>query len=205
MLCQGNADADTNTVRSIAADEMAMEPHAMRRDKTVDGRFDSLYRAHHAEVLAYFVRRIPPADAEDAAAEVFAVAWRRLDQIPEGDRAIRWLFGVAHNVLTNHRRSWRRALQLNRRLSGLGQPEPETPESQIVRSAEDRLLLDALGQLRWSDQEILRLATWEKLSHEAIGELLGLAEAAVSQRISRARKRLIKVLEGGQKREHGHD
>ncbi len=62
-------------------------------------------------------------------------------------------------------------------------------------SVEDQMLIGALNQLRRSDREILRLATWEKMPHSSIGELLGTTEAAVDQRISRARKRLAKELE----------
>lgn len=159
-----------------------------------ESRFDALYRGHHAEILAYFVRRIPRSDAEDAAANVFTVAWRRLDQIPVGNDAVMWLYGVAHKTLANHRRSWRRAMKLNRRLSGLGVSSPVTPELQVVRAAEDEMLLKALDQLAWSDSEVLKLATWEKLSYSAIGDLLGISEAAVGQRISRARRRLAKTL-----------
>jgi RNA polymerase sigma-70 factor (ECF subfamily) len=166
-----------------------------------ESRFDALYRAHHAEILAYFLRRIPRSDAEDAAANVFTVAWRRLDHIPEGDHAIGWLYGVAHKILSNHRRGWRRAMKLNQRLAGLGAPSPVTPELQVVRSAEDQMLLDALDQLSWSDSEILKLATWEKLPYVAIGALFGVSEAAVGQRISRARKRLAKSLD---RVENGH-
>ena len=169
---------------------MAMAPTAMQSES----RFDALYRAHHAEILAYFARRIPRADAEDAAANVFTVAWRRLDQVPDGDDALKWLFGVAHKTLSNHRRGWRRAFRLNRRLAGLGSPPSVTPEVQVLRSAEDRMLLEALDLLAWADAEILKLATWEKLSHRSISVLLGTSEAAVGQRISRARKRLARNL-----------
>ena len=166
------------------------------RDSRVDSRFDSLYRAHHRDVLAYFIRReLPRSDAEDAAADVFTVAWRRFDQIPDGDQAVEWLYGVAHKVLSNHRRSWRRALRLDRRLGGLARSSPGTPELQVVRSVEDQMLIGALNQLRFSDREILRLATWEKMPHSSIGELLGITQAAVDQRISRARRRLAKELE----------
>ncbi len=160
-----------------------------------ESRFDDLYQRHHAEILAYFLRRIPRADAEDAAANVFTVAWRRLDQIPHGDDAVRWLYGAAHKTLSNHRRSWRRTMKLKQKLSGVATPSPVTPELQVVRSAEDQMLLNALELLSPSDSEILKLATWEKLSHEAIGGLLGISDAAAGQRISRARKRLATSLE----------
>ncbi len=166
------------------------------RDSRVESRFDSLYRAHHREILAYFIRReIPRPNAEDAAADVFTVAWRRLDQIPDGDQAVGWLFGVAHKVLSNHRRSWRRVLRLDRRLRGLAGPPSGTPELQVVMAEEDQILIRALNQLRRSDREILKLATWEKLPHSSIGELLGITQVAVDQRISRARKRLARELD----------
>ncbi len=72
---------------------------------------------------------------------------------------------------------------------------PETPEVYVVQSAEDQKLIDALDKLSGVDKEILRLATWEKLSHKAIAQLLGISDAAVGKRMSRARARLAKELE----------
>jgi RNA polymerase sigma-70 factor (ECF subfamily) len=68
--------------------------------------FDRLYGQHRRNVLAYCARRAAPADADDAAAEVFAVAWRRRDDIPGGDRELPWLYGVARNILWHQRRSF---------------------------------------------------------------------------------------------------
>ena len=41
-------------------------------------------------------------DAQDAAADVFLTAWRRLDELPEGDAARVWLYATARRV---HRES----------------------------------------------------------------------------------------------------
>jgi len=166
--------------------------------------FESLFRRYHRQILAYCIRRLPPDDAEDAAAEVFAVAWRKLDQVPPGESALAWLYAVAHRVLSNQWRSGRRRRQLVERLGGLRQARPETPDTQAVRSDEHQMLVDALGRLRWSDQEILRLATWEKLPYSAIGELLGIREAAVGQRIFRARKLLAAELRQMEKNRRQH-
>ncbi len=185
-----------NSLGSVTWSEMGVAKPEIGRDSRVESRFDSLYRAHHREILAYFIRReIPRPNAEDAAADVFTVAWRRLDQIPDGDQAVGWLFGVAHKVLSNHRRSWRRVLRLDRRLRGLAGPPSGTPELQVVMAEEDQILIRALNQLRRSDREILKLATWEKLPHSSIGELLAITQVAVDQRISRARKRLARELD----------
>ncbi len=52
-----------------------------------DIRLRGLFEAHRVDVLAYCMRRVSRWDAHDAAAEVFAVAWRRIDDVPHGDAA----------------------------------------------------------------------------------------------------------------------
>ncbi len=82
-------------------------------------RFDALYAAHLRPVLGFAVRRArQPADAADVVAEVFLVAWRRLDDVPPGDRARLWLYGVARGVLANQRRAAARRSRLGDRLAG---------------------------------------------------------------------------------------
>lgn len=70
-------------------------------DRTVvesrETRFEALYRAHYRAVRAYLLRRIDPETAQDALAETFLVAWRRLDEVPPHTRA--WLYGVARRIL----------------------------------------------------------------------------------------------------------
>ena len=75
--------------------------------------FATLYRQHHRAVLAYCARRASPADAWDAASEVFVVAWRRLNDVPAVEHARPWLYGVAFRVLANQRRSTHRRIRLN--------------------------------------------------------------------------------------------
>ena len=64
-------------------------------DTRGEQQFEALYRAHAADVLAYCARRTNREEAKDAASEVFVVALRRIDDIPAGDRALPWLYGVA--------------------------------------------------------------------------------------------------------------
>jgi RNA polymerase sigma-70 factor (ECF subfamily) len=157
-------------------------------------RFRSLYEAHRRDVLAYFLRRLDAASAEDCAEEVFLTAWRRLGDVPMGQGARPWLFGVAHNVLANQRRSRRR----RRRLIGRLQTEPAKaqtgPEAEVVRRVARNGVNEALEQLSRSDREILRLAYWEELPHREIGHILGCSTGAVDVRLHRATRRLGKGL-----------
>jgi RNA polymerase sigma-70 factor (ECF subfamily) len=148
-------------------------------------KLDELFRAHERRVLAYAVRRTPSvADAEDAAAETFSIAWRKIEVAP-GD-ALPWLFSIARRVISNQRRGRRRRawllLKLERHASAESAILPE-------RDGSDGPALAALARLRSDDQEILRLVAWDELDHRAVGLVLGITPNAVAIRLHRARKR----------------
>ncbi len=155
--------------------------------------FHRLYDRHYDALLGYFLRRSDRASAQDLTAEVFLVAWRRIDEVPRGDETLLWLYGVAANVVAHHRRSAARAARLETRLRSLGgSNDPDEPEPQVVRRSEYEEVLAAAARLRARDREILRLAAWEELPHDQIARLLGVSVAAVDQRLHRAKKRLAR-------------
>jgi len=47
-----------------------------------NSRFRVMFDAHYSSVWSYCHRRLPAADVDDTVAEVFTVAWRRLEAIP---------------------------------------------------------------------------------------------------------------------------
>jgi len=157
-------------------------------------RFEALYRAHSLAVLGYCARRTSREDAKDAAAEVFMVALRRIDDVPAGDRAVPWLYTVAKNVINNRNRSSRRRLRLVAKVADETDQTVPGPESQVVRHSEYERLIAALEKLSDKDREILRLVEWEGLSREEVAEMFFISRAAIDQRISRAYKRLSRIL-----------
>jgi len=157
-------------------------------------RFRRVFDAHHEAVYAYCRRRADEETARECASETFLIAWRRIDDVPDGDRTLRWLYGVARKVMANQFRSSRRRRRLTDRLRGLGAAPEADPETIVVRRAEDQEVLDALARLRPQDQELLRLAVWEDLSHGAIGQILDCSAHAVDQRLRRAEQRLASEL-----------
>lgn len=81
-------------------------------------RFEDLFAAYSSDVVAYCGWRAGSAsDAQDAVGEVFLTAWRRLDELPEGDAARIWLYAAARRVIANQRRSNRRRVALHERLA----------------------------------------------------------------------------------------
>jgi RNA polymerase sigma factor (sigma-70 family) len=166
-------------------------------------RFQRLYEAHYGAVLAYAQRRAAGApDAHDIVAETFTVAWRRIDDVPDTDVALPWLYGVARRVLANQRRGGRRRADLSARLR-TNSAAPVELEAEVLAADDRRIVLAALARLREADREILRLATWEELSHREIASIVGCSEASVAVRLHRARNRLGKEI-GKEEGRAGH-
>lgn len=129
-------------------------------EPTRSERFEALFRENYAAVRAHALRRAPRDVAEDAVAETFLVAWRRLDDVPVD--ALPWLSGVARRVLSNQRRSACRHAALERRLAetvpaaGQGDPGERAGAAEILRAA--------LARLSDRDREALMLVAWHGLS-----------------------------------------
>jgi RNA polymerase sigma factor (sigma-70 family) len=157
-----------------------------------DDRFRALYAANFDCLLGYALRRVDAAeDAADVVSETFLVAWRRLCDVPPGDEARLWLYGVARRVLSNHRRTLGRRERLGGRLRV--DLQAVTPDH-AGRVAAEADLRRALRDLRGLDREVLELTIWEGLEPREISAVLGLPARTVRTRLSRARARVREEL-----------
>ena len=157
-------------------------------------RFDALFAAHGADVLAFCSWRAASAsDAQDAAADVFLTAWRRLDEVPDGDAARTWLYATARRVIANQRRSRRRRDALHERLALETVPVPQAAPPQDDEP--DSRVHEALRTLAPRDREVLLLAEWEGLSAAEIATVLGCLTVTARGRLHRARSRFRAAFE----------
>ena len=156
-------------------------------------KFERMYQAHHKQVLAYCLRR-SRSEGWDVAADTFAVAWRRIDVAPDDEGALPWLYTIARKVLANTHRKHASAARLTARIGGVARVSPVEPDIQVVRRWEEQRVVEAVDRLRPNDREVLRLVTWEELSHSQIADMLGISVTAVGQRVHRATKRLRRQL-----------
>ncbi|TRW44707.1 RNA polymerase sigma factor [Georgenia yuyongxinii] len=146
-----------------------------------DTWFDALFRSHATQVHRYLARRAPR-DAEDLAAEVMAIAWRRRADLPEGAE-LPWLYRTAAYVLANHRRKH------------VAMPTDHEPaDADDVDPAElviaDDAVRAALTALSPRDRRILLLHAWEGLGGEELAVVLGISRGGADAALSRARARL---------------
>jgi RNA polymerase sigma factor (sigma-70 family) len=154
-------------------------------------RFEALYEAYHGAVLGYVLRRTAnPEDAADVMAETFMTSWRRLNEVPSGQEARPWLYGVARRVLANYHRGERRRSALADRLRtdlAVSYRPPELAGEPVRIAAAFRRLPD-------EQRELLALDAWEGLDNGEIAVVLGCSRNAVRIRMHRARQRLAREL-----------
>ncbi|WP_328807641.1 RNA polymerase sigma factor [Nonomuraea antri] len=157
---------------------------------TYRDRFEAVYDAYYPAIHQYAARRTgSPDDTADVISETFLTAWRRIGEVPEGEEALLWLYGVARRVLANRQRGdVRRAVLAERLRAELAADRPVSPvDLDHVRAAFD--------QLPARDREVLALACWEGLTSRQIATVMGGTALAARTRLSRARKRMAAALE----------
>lgn len=157
-------------------------------------RFTEIYEENQAALAAYALRRATtPEDAADVVAETFAVAWRRIGQVPPGRDATLWLFGTARRVLANQRRGERRRARLSLRLRA--QPAQLQQMGAHERVGDLELAGVALQRLSAAQRDLLGLVAWEGLSTAELAAVLGCSHNAAKIRLHRARRALLGEME----------
>jgi RNA polymerase sigma-70 factor (ECF subfamily) len=158
---------------------------AVHSTGTPEARFRPVF-SHLGAVTAY-ARRRGSVDPDALAAEVMAIAWRRLADVPEDDPRP-WLYATARNLLLAE---WRRTQTEQRHRHELTAPEtaPEVVELGPQLAA-------ALSELSPLDREALLLTAWEELTPTEAARALGIKPTTFRVRLLRARRRVEAKLAG---------
>lgn len=154
-------------------------------------RFETIYDASYAGVLRFVQRRVHATHAEDVVADVFTVAWRRIDDMPAGaEEARAWLFGVARRILMATQRAEGRRQALTVRVAD------DQVTGALGSSLDHDLVLHHVDLARaWRrlspvHQESLALVIWDDLTSTQAADVLGISAVAFRLRLSRARRAL---------------
>jgi len=130
------------------------------------------------------------AASEDIAQEAFLRAWQQLAQLHNHASFLPWLRQITRNLA----RDWLRANR-HRPLSGeaaelaigmAADPDP-TPAERLQRAEEEIAADELISALPEDSRETLLLYYREGQSSQQVAQLLGLSDAAVRKRLSRAR------------------
>ena len=153
-----------------------------------DASFERAYSQYLPAVSGYLFRRVERQHVEDLAADVFAIAWRKRASVAEGEE-LPWLYRIAANVVSNHRRKQATGVALFAAL----RPADSAPSAEDIVVA-DASLASAWRQLKPAERELLTLALVEDLSPAELAVALGGSVNAVTIRLHRARGKLAALL-----------
>ena len=131
--------------------------------------------------------------AEDAVQETFLKAYRSLPAVRGDSSEKTWLMRIAVNTCRDlYRSEWFR--HMDRRVI----PE-ELPESGVPFTCREESLIVEVMRLPRRLREATLLYYYHGMDEREIAEALGVSRSAVSDRLSRARRKLKELLEGRDK------
>lgn len=154
--------------------------------------FDEAFETEYEPLRRYLYRRLGSTVADDLAAETFAVAYRRWDDLDPSRPVRPWLYGISANLLRHHWRKERRMLRALAR-SGVDPVIHQEDESSVERldgQAQKQALAAGLAELRPAEREVVLLTAWADLTEREIAEALQIPIGTVKSRLHRARERM---------------
>jgi len=157
-------------------------------------RVAEVFATHYAAIWRLLRRLgVSPSQLDDAAQEVFGVLLRRLGDVAHGKEAS-FLYGVALRVASNEVRRVKAAPNPREleQLSLVADERP-SPEDELGRRRERRLLDLALDRLPQDLRAVFVLAELEELEVARIAEIEGIPAGTVSSRLRRAREEFSKI------------
>jgi RNA polymerase sigma-70 factor, ECF subfamily len=162
-------------------------------------RFAVLFDRHAPHIYRYLARRADRQVADDLVAETFLAAFAKRDRYDLSYADARpWLYGIATNLVGQHRRDQAR----QDRIRAAAPAEPAVPghadrvAADVTARAMRTLLEAALASLSTGDRDVLLLIAWEQLTYQEVSRALGIPVGTVQSRMHRARTKVRQALAG---------
>jgi RNA polymerase sigma factor (sigma-70 family) len=158
-----------------------------------------LYMERRADLLRFFTMRLrSPAAAEDLVQDIY-VRLSGLEQPPEIQNPMAYLYRLGSNLMLDRLRGERRTanrdgawLDSQTTRVGLHEVSPE-PSAEATVAARQRLALltEALKDLSPQTQRVFRMHKFEGLSHPEVAAAIGISRSAVEKHMMAALKHLL--------------
>lgn len=171
---------------------LAELPRAQRGDQAAYGRIVTACQGGVSAIALAMVRDVHA--SEDIAQEAFIKAWTNMRRLRNPSSFLPWLRQITRNLARDHlrgRKADRTAggADFDVVLATVADPTPDHQE-QLARQQEEAIVADLIDDLPEETREILLIYYREGQSSKQVAALLGLQDAAVRKRLSRARKSL---------------
>jgi RNA polymerase sigma-70 factor (ECF subfamily) len=131
-------------------------------------------------------------DADDLVQDCLVRALDRMDSLRQDGDLRAWLFTIMHNIFASR---WRRVRNRARLLADYTETEAIIAAPQHA-SAEMRDVLRGLDTLPDEQREVILLVAVEGFQYDEVASMLGIPIGTVMSRLSRARDRLSRFVQG---------
>ena len=178
----------------ITINSIVMPTH---RKSTGTTPFDSqtlgeLYETYAPQLLRICLRYVKnQAEAEDVLHDAFVIIFTHIDHLRDETKLVHWMTVIVRNLALRQAKATEERRRLRETLTdetaALDNDEP-APEISTER------LLEAIDALPRGYGEVFRLAVLDGLTHDEIGQLLGIAPHSSSSQLARAKRMLRKWL-----------
>ena len=164
-------------------------PAAVRGDRDAYGRIVLASQNAVTAVALAITRDVPT--SEDIAQEAFLSAWHHLPRLKNSSSFLPWLRQITRNLAYDHLRS-RRNRMLDGEAADLAIQHAADPDGcpleRNLDAEREAVAADLISELPEESREALLLYYREGQSSRQVATLLGLSDAAVRKRLSRARQ-----------------
>ena len=161
--------------------------------------FGMLYDHYQGSVYRFLFHRTRSTTlAEDLTSETFFRALRSMSGFRwQGKDFGAWLMTIARNLATDHFKAGRTRLEMTTEDMGVHDDATEGPESAVLASLTNEVLLDGLRQLSDEQRDCLIMRFLQGLSIAETAEVLGRSEGAIKQLQLRGVRNLAKLMPAG--------
>jgi RNA polymerase sigma factor (sigma-70 family) len=162
-------------------------------------RFAALFDRHAPQIHRYLARRVGRQAADDLLAETFLAAFAKRERYDLAYADARpWLYGIATNLIGQHRRDEARQYRVGRAAPAESAVpgHAERVATDVTAQAMRGPLDTALAALSAGDRDVLLLVACEQLTYQEVSRALAIPVGTVRSRLHRARTQLRQVLAG---------
>ncbi|KGQ19701.1 RNA polymerase ECF-type sigma factor [Lysobacter dokdonensis DS-58] len=166
-------------------------PAARDGDRDAYGRIVAACQNTITAIALAITRDVP--SSEDIAQDAFLSAWQHLRRLHNADSFLPWLRQITRNLARDHLRAKVRGPfqgdDVEAAIAAAADPAP-SPMHALIDEEQHRAAADVISALPEDSRETLLLFYREGQSSKQVAALLGLSDAAVRKRLSRARQQV---------------
>lgn len=200
--CEATASLSAATTFVASEDRLLVE----RLQAGERYAFEELVNKYHGSVFSLALRLTNDReDARDITQDTFLKVYNNIARF-RGDAELRtWIYRITVNQAANNQRWWRRRRRSStisidaddNDSSPISQQLPcpgQTPEQQALAAEQRRIIMAALGKVKFDFRVAVILRDIEGLSYEEIAETLEVSVGTIKSRIARGREELRQQL-----------